>query len=120
MRSGTINEWKLINEPSQIAVIENESYEKSVVIFKNSTRCAISQSMLMNFQDSMKEENIEKVSFYLLDITKNRDISSAIAHQFKIQHESPQLLVIRNGECNYHKSHWNISFFDLLNYIDKS
>jgi bacillithiol system protein YtxJ len=117
MRSGTTNDWKIITEKSHLVEIENESYNKPVVIFKNSSRCGISQSMLMNFQEEMQQTNSGDISFYLLDIVKNRDISSIIAQQFNLNHESPQLLVIENGECNYYKNHWNISFSDLVKYI---
>jgi bacillithiol system protein YtxJ len=117
MKSGTINEWKIINNKSQLVEIENESYSNPVVIFKNSSRCGISQSMLLNFQQDMRQANSGSMGFYLLDIVKNRDISSIIAQQFNLHHESPQLLVIENGECTYHKNHWNISYSDLIKYI---
>jgi bacillithiol system protein YtxJ len=120
MKSGTINDWKAITDNSQLVEIENESYNKPVVVFKNSSRCGISQSMLSIFQEDMRQENTGGISFYLLDIVNNRSISASIAQQFNLQHESPQLLVIENGECTYYKNHWDISFSDMINYLKKT
>jgi bacillithiol system protein YtxJ len=120
MKSGTINDWKAITDKSQLVEIENESYNKPVVVFKNSGRCGISQSMFSIFQEDVRQENTGGISFYLLDIVNNRSISASIAQQFNIQHESPQLLVIENGGCTYYKNHWDISFSDMINYLKKN
>jgi bacillithiol system protein YtxJ len=120
MKSGTIDKWKIISDRSQLVEIENESYGRPVVIFKNSTRCGISQSMLSIFQDDMRQSSTGDISFYLLDIVSNRGISSSIAKQFNLHHESPQLLVITNGECTYHRNHMDISFPDLFKYLKET
>jgi bacillithiol system protein YtxJ len=119
MKSGIINEWKILNEETQLKDIERESFNNPVVIFKNSYRCGISQSMLGNFQEEMKDEILSGITFYLLDIVKHRSISSAIVSAFNVNHESPQLLVIENGMCSYYKNHWNISYTGLMKHIKK-
>jgi bacillithiol system protein YtxJ len=55
----------------------------------------------------MASENID-FDYYFLDIIKHRNISNAIAERFKIRHESPQLLVFKNGKVIAHDSHYAI------------
>ena len=120
MKSGTTNnDWKVIENTGQLEEIQKESFQKPVVIFKNSTRCGISQSTLNHLKESMAdiEVNNPEISFYLLDIVQFRNISSHIAQKFMVQHESPQLLLVENGKCTYHKNHWNISYTDLIRYL---
>lgn len=51
--------------------------------------------------------------YYYLDLIAHRDVSNAIAEIFKVYHESPQLLLIKNGECIYDASHGEINFDEL-------
>ena len=44
--------------------------------------------------------NSSSLSVYLLDLLNHRDLSNKIAYDFKVKHESPQLLVIHNRICN--------------------
>jgi bacillithiol system protein YtxJ len=55
----------------------------------------------------------ESTSVYFLDLISNREVSNAIAQKFSVHHESPQLLLIKNGECIYETSHGEISAEDL-------
>lgn len=47
----------------------------------------------------------EEVPVYYLDLIRYRDISDRIAEHYDTRHESPQILLIRNGKCEYHRSH---------------
>ena len=89
----------LTNE-SQLTAIVNDS--ETVVLFKHSTRCSISNMAWKMFQ---QEWNNSETPVYCLDLLNYRSVSSAIALQFKIEHQSPQVLVIKNGACVYHATH---------------
>jgi bacillithiol system protein YtxJ len=78
------------------------------VLFKHSTRCSISLMAKKKFEfewDALPEDT----SLYFLDLLKNRQISNEIAQAFQVHHESPQLLLIKDGECIYESSHGEIS-----------
>lgn len=94
--------WIELNHVSQLDVIQDSSYTKAQVIFKHSTRCSIS-SMALNRLE--KSEAPQAADFYFLDLIRHRDISNSIADVFNVQHESPQILIIKNGKCIYHESH---------------
>jgi bacillithiol system protein YtxJ len=78
------------------------------IIYKHSTRCSI--SLMAKRRIEMDAENLpENLPVYFLDLIKYRDISNQIAQEFHVHHESPQLLLIRDGECILDQSHSNIS-----------
>lgn len=78
------------------------------IIFKHSTRCSISMMAKKRFE--LDWEAIPAgTGLYFLDLIRYREISNAIADRFNVNHESPQLLLIRNGECILDSSHGEIS-----------
>lgn len=100
--------WHPLTSFKQLEEIAESSCEKPVVIFKHSTRCGISRAVLKQFEAEFDAR--ANAHFYLLDLLNFREISNGIAQQFRIRHESPQLLLIRNGECVYNASHGDILF----------
>lgn len=100
----------LTNELDLAKIIE-ASFETPQVIFKHSTRCSIS-SMAKNRLE--RSENPEGIQFNLLDLITYRNISGSIAENFKVAHESPQVLLIKNGECIYEESHNGIRMEEIL------
>jgi len=83
------------------------------LIFKHSTRCSISMMAKRRFEldwDSLPEE----MPLYFLDLIQYRDLSNQAAEMFRVHHESPQLLLIKDGECILDQSHGEISVEDTL------
>lgn len=117
MKFGITDQWKIISDESQVEELLQESYSKPVVLFKTSTRCGVSNGALSRFKEEMSAANNDGVSFYLLDVASYKAIASVFSYKLNVKHESPQALVIEKGLCGYHKSHWSISFTDLMSYI---
>lgn len=103
--------WIDLNVPEQLQAIREKSVTRPQVIFKHSTRCSISSMALARLNRS---EQPADTDFYLLDLIQHRAISHAIAEQFDVYHESPQVLVIRKGECIYDESHNGISMDEIV------
>ncbi len=104
-------DWIPLTKVAQLDEIVEISEEKPTAIFKHSTRCSISRMVLKQLE---REFDIkEKMDTYFLDLLAHRDISDAIAQRFDIRHESPQLLLIKNGKVVYHVSHSDITVDDL-------
>lgn len=102
--------WIPLQNEGQLEEIIQNSRNKPQVIFKHSTRCSVS-AMAKNRLD--KRDQPEGIDFYYLDLIKNRSISNKIAEQFQVQHQSPQVLVINQGECTYTESHSGITMDDI-------
>ncbi|WP_152286707.1 bacillithiol system redox-active protein YtxJ [Flavicella marina] len=90
-----------------------EDLKKTSVLFKHSTRCGISSSVIKRFekQHGSAETNVD---FYYLDLLNFRNISQAIAEKFQVIHESPQAVVIKNNELVAHASHYDILELNLV------
>lgn len=108
--------WNALTEIKQLDKIVDESADKPVVIFKHSTRCSISRMALKNFE---REYNLEEneATPYFLDLLEHRDISNEIAQKFQVIHQSPQLLLIKNGKSVYDVSHSEIDAEALKNLL---
>ncbi|MBU3662306.1 MAG: bacillithiol system redox-active protein YtxJ, partial [Bacteroidetes bacterium] len=87
------------NNLSQLQEIDELSKEKSVIIFKHSTRCSISAMALNRFEKAYAAENPNTLPVYYLDLLQFRPISNEIANRYGIEHQSPQTLLIKNGVC---------------------
>lgn len=109
--------WNKLTEPNQIEQIKALSAEKPVMIFKHSTSCSISSMSLDRLVRKWKETDADKVSPYFLDLIANREVSNLVAKEFRIPHESPQVLLIKDGEVVYDNSHFGISYADLMDRI---
>nr|WP_315223304.1 bacillithiol system redox-active protein YtxJ [uncultured Flavobacterium sp.] len=98
--------WTELTDIAQLMEVEAVSNEKPVVIFKHSTRCSISRMALKQFE---REYDLnDTVDAYFLDLIAHRDISNEIANRFNVYHESPQLILIKNGKAVYDVSHSDI------------
>ncbi|MFH6996735.1 bacillithiol system redox-active protein YtxJ [Flavobacterium sp. FlaQc-57] len=98
--------WTELTDIAQLMEIEAISNVKPVVIFKHSTRCSISRMALKQFEREFDLN--ETVDAYFLDLIAHRDISNEIASRFNVYHESPQLILIKNGKAVYDVSHSDI------------
>jgi bacillithiol system protein YtxJ len=102
LKESKIN-WNVLTDLGQLNEISSLSSEKPVAIFKHSTRCSVSRMALKQFEN---EFNIsDKVTPYFLDLIAHREISNAIANRFGVTHQSPQLIVIKDGKAIYNASH---------------
>ncbi|MFN3403784.1 MAG: bacillithiol system redox-active protein YtxJ [Cytophagaceae bacterium] len=106
-------EWKKIVEEKELDKIIEESKSHPVLIFKHSTRCSVSSTALSRLERSWVSEEMKNVSPYFLDLLSYRNISNLISETFKINHESPQALLIKDGNVVYHASHLGISYSEI-------
>ncbi len=99
-----IPEWNVLEEPSQLAKLREISYQKPVVLFKHSVRCGVS-AMAKHHLESNWSLLSGELEFYFLDLIRHRSISNQIAEEFNVRHQSPQVIVLREGRVIYHTSH---------------
>jgi bacillithiol system protein YtxJ len=101
-----------LDKMEQFDEIDEISKTKPVVLFKHSTRCSISRMVLKQFDAEFNYPE-EKIDWYLLDLLNHRDLSNEIASRYNVVHQSPQIVVIRNGKAVFNESHDSISAEDL-------
>jgi bacillithiol system protein YtxJ len=108
-------DWTPLEDLGQIEEIITLSEQKSVIIFKHSTRCSISRMALKNFENEY--DLGENVTAYFLDLISFREVSNEIASRFNVVHQSPQLLLIVGGKSVYDVSHSSIDAQELKSKI---
>lgn len=108
-------EYKVLNEIGQLDEIDRQSHTKAQVIFKHSTRCSVSTMAKRGLDMDMKQANAQQFDIYYLDLIAYRNLSNTIATRYGVEHESPQILVIKDGKCVFDASHSDVSLEDALN-----
>jgi bacillithiol system protein YtxJ len=103
-------QWNPITTIEQLDTISAASFTKPQVILKHSTTCSISKMALARLERSTTPFAID---FNFLDLLNYRPISQAITEKFEVVHESPQILLIKNGACVYEESHGGIQMEEI-------
>ncbi len=102
-------DWNILKSEEQLKELIVESKEQPILIYKHSTRCSISGMVLERLERSWSKDG-NPIKPYFLDLIALRSLSNAVAETFRIYHESPQVILIKNGEAIYDASHMSISF----------
>ncbi len=97
--------WIELVSPEQVEEIKGKSFQSPVLVFKHSTSCNISLMVKMRLESQWSFD----VPSYYLDLRAYRTISNLVAQTFDVHHESPQVLVIKNGECIFDASHFDVN-----------
>jgi len=112
----TNKDWIHLSETEQLNGLVSESSSIPVIIYKHSSRCGLS---------AMTENKLEegwallqpKVKLYFLDLIRYREVSNSVAERFNVRHQSPQILIIKNGICVYNSNHYEINVETILKNI---
>jgi bacillithiol system protein YtxJ len=107
--------WITLNSLSQLVEVEEKSKTKTQVIFKHSTRCGISRMVMNQFVDAYDVD--ANLDLYYLDLLNYRDVSNEVGYKFQVMHQSPQMLIIKNGVTVTHASHGAINDLDMETYV---
>lgn len=100
--------WKKLDTEEALQELIAKSHEVPSVIYKHSNRCSVSFVVLGRLEhDWLWDEG--DVDVYFLDLVPHRDVSDAVESTFGVRHQSPQVLVIKNGQSVYDTSHGDIS-----------
>lgn len=102
--------WNPLTELSQLETLRAESFQQPVLIYKHSTTCSISATALNRLERAWNAQDMGHLKAYQLDLLRHRAVSNAVAAEFGVRHESPQVLILRDGVCVYDASHLGISY----------
>jgi bacillithiol system protein YtxJ len=106
--------WHALSSPDQIEAMNTQSFKNPVIIFKHSSRCSISDIAFSRLISSNNGVSLPpQITCYFLDIFQSPGVSRQVAADYKVHHESPQLLLIKDGQCVYETSHLDISLVEL-------
>ena len=107
---------QLLESADQLDAIISNSTKTPQLIFKHSTRCSISRFVLADFMNHYSYTS-EEFGAHYLDLLNHRDISNAISQHFDVEHQSPQLIIIKDGKAIAHASHEGINELQLSKFL---
>lgn len=108
--------WHVLSNINQLKEIKEQSKATPVAIFKHSTRCGISRMVMRQFESNYSL-NDTQLKLYYLDLINYRAISDEVGFTFQVMHQSPQLIVIKNGTAVAHASHHGIQAQELEKFV---
>ena len=103
--------WLPIKNLTQVAELEKISHKTPIGIFKHSTRCSISTTVLKRFEQNFPKET--ELTMFYIDLLNYREVSSEVGYKFQVMHQSPQLILVNQGKVIAHASHYDILQVDL-------
>ena len=109
-------EWQVLSSEDQFSMILELSKEKPVAIFKHSTSCGVSAMAKYQLEEGW-DISEEELSLFYLDLWKYRPVSNAVADHFGVTHQSPQLILIKDGKVAHHTSHHGVHLSGLKSII---
>ena len=111
-----MSNWVDLDQVGQVESIIEHSHSRLCLIYKHSTQCPISTVAANRLQADWDKDAV--VQPYYFDLIAHRDVSNLIEDTFGVRHESPQILLIKDGKCVYHNSHLDITASDLQTNIE--
>lgn len=104
--------WIPLESVHDVEAVIERSHQLPCLILKHSTTCPIS-SLAKHRLEKQWDFPEGRIETYYLDLLRYRSVSTFIAESFDVQHESPQVLLIRDGNCVHDASHLDIRVDDL-------
>jgi bacillithiol system protein YtxJ len=89
-----------------------ESRERPVLLFKHSRTCGISCEALDELHTHLRRGGTD-AAYKVITVQSHRRVSDSAAERFGIRHETPQAILIRDGEAVWNASHFRITAEEL-------
>ena len=106
----TLTEWESLIEASK---------EKPIIVLKNSIACAVCSAIRTMLQKAIRNGELF-TPVHMVTIQEHPEISEQIEHDTAVQHETPQVIVIRSGHPVYHRNHYDITIQDIKDSIERN
>jgi bacillithiol system protein YtxJ len=109
--------WKDLKSENELHFVIQKSYDVPIAIFKHSTFCEIS-TLVKSRLELQWDIPHDALDVYCVDLHAHRPVSNEIARRLGVLHESPQLIVIKDGQPIYDASHADVNVEELRNALD--
>ena len=96
-----------LTDLASVDALLSESRQRPTVLFKHSPTCGISAHVHHDLMPLASDPQLD-ADWYVISVRAHRDVSDYVAERTGITHESPQVIVLRDG-----KPAWNASLFDI-------
>lgn len=109
--------WNVLTSVEEVDEVFLASNERPQVIYKHSNSCGVCY-MAKHSLDKLSEDEGEKAMFYIVDVIRDRPISKYISERSGVRHESPQILLLKDGEVKWNSSHFGVKRENLIRELE--
>lgn len=107
-----MNSLKTLPDTAALEAAIAESRERPVLIFKHSRSCGISCEAYDELHAHIADAAVE-ASYNLITVQSHRRVSDEAATRLGIRHETPQVILLRDGVPVWNASHFRITAGEL-------
>ena len=99
-----------------------DEYKKQItlnniyLVFKHSNKCEVSKVVYKRLQDALDNKTLN-ISIFMLVVQDSRELSDFIEKETKIKHETPQIILFKDGKVIYTESHYKILSEIVASYV---
>lgn len=101
-------EAKELVDVEDLQEVWQTSVEKPVLLFKQSTTCPISGAAFDEFNNFLAANDGDFAAYYV-KVRESRPVSNQIAEDLGVQHQSPQIFLVKDQEAMWNESHSKIT-----------
>lgn len=116
-RNQVREDWHILTSVDQLDTLIEASHNKPVAIFKHSTTCGISALAKYELERGWNLKP-QELDLYYLDLLAYRPVSNAVAERLGVRHQSPQLIILQDGQAAFDTSHHGVHFGALRRFLD--
>jgi bacillithiol system protein YtxJ len=102
-----------IDDSATLANLITDSKAKPVIVFKHSNACSISSRAYRELEKLGDQVNI-------LEVQSAREVSRELANLTGVRHETPQVIVLRDGKAVWNASHFDVKADDVLKAVQSN
>jgi len=85
-----------------------QSMTTPVLLFKHSETCGISAMAFDEMQAHLQDRPFS-VRYGLISVQTGRHVSDEVVRRLGVRHESPQVILVRDGKAVWHASHHHVT-----------
>ncbi len=109
--------WNVLTEEEELQGVMEASHNRLQLVYKHSFTCGICHMTLENIEDSFDELE-EQADMHFVDVKNARPVSNLLADKLDVRHESPQVIIIREGKAVWDESHHAIKGEEILKQLE--
>ena len=99
-----------IDDHTALENLLTDSTKKPVIVFKHSNACSISARAYREM------EKVDDVN--ILEVQSAREVSRELASLTGVRHETPQVIVLRDGKAVWNASHFDVTAASVIEAVE--
>ena len=109
--------WEKIESTSDLKRMLKQSAQQPILFFKHSLTCPISAQAFSEFKQYLESAESKRAHNCVIVVQSAREASQQLAELVKVEHESPQAIVVRDGRATWSESHFDITSDRLISAV---